>query len=141
MLEIFRKIRKEIFSSIFNKTCFCISVLCFVFVMTGGCKADAMKPKNSESLPKPKVTNMIIETPSEMDAKTAAYESVQENKKLYYIYDNNSLAVSYEFDTINLYEDREAECITKVVNPTETVEIEYTNYGSVISPFLSLIHI
>ena len=135
MLEIFRKIRKEIFSSIFNKTCFCISVLCFVFVMTGGCKADAMKPKNSESLPKPKVTNMIIETPSEMDAKTAAYESVQENKKLYYIYDNNSLAVSYEFDTINLYEDREAECITKVVNPTETVEIEYTNYGSVISPF------
>ena len=34
-----------------------------------------------------------------------------------------------------MYEDREAECITKVVNPTETVEIEYTNYGSVISPF------
>lgn len=75
------------------------------------------------------------EIQSEFGTETIESESTQENKKIYYIYDNNSLAVSYEFDTINLYEDREAECITKVVNPTETVEIEYTNYGSVISPF------
>lgn len=72
---------------------------------------------------------------SEFGTEAIESESTQENKKIYYIYDNNSPAVSYEFDTINLYEDREAECITKVVNPTETVEIEYTNYGSVISPF------
>ena len=75
------------------------------------------------------------EIQSEFGTEAIESESTQENKKIYYIYDNNSLAVSYEFDTINLYEDREAECITKVVNPTETVEIEYTNYGSVISPF------
>lgn len=75
------------------------------------------------------------EIQSEFGTEAIESESAQENKKIYYIYDNNSLAVSYEFDTINLYEDREAECITKVVNPTETVEIEYTNYGSVISPF------
>lgn len=75
------------------------------------------------------------EIQSEFGTEAIESESTQENKKIYYIYDNNSPAVSYEFDTINLYEDREAECITKVVNPTETVEIEYTNYGSVISPF------
>ena len=75
------------------------------------------------------------EIQSEFGTEAIESESTQENKKIYYIYDNNSLAVSYEFDTINLYEDREVECITKVVNPTETVEIEYTNYGSVISPF------
>ena len=75
------------------------------------------------------------EIQSEFGTEAIESESAQENKKIYYIYDNNSPAVSYEFDTINLYEDREAECITKVVNPTETVEIEYTNYGSVISPF------
>ena len=75
------------------------------------------------------------EIQSEFGTEAIESESTQENKKIYYIYDNNSLAVSYEFDTINLYEDREAECITKVVNPTETVEIEYTNYGSVISQF------
>lgn len=75
------------------------------------------------------------EIQSEFGTEAIESESTQENKKIYYIYDNNSLAVSYEFDTINLYEDREAECITKVVNQTETVEIEYTNYGSVISPF------
>lgn len=75
------------------------------------------------------------EIQSEFGTEAIEGESTQENKKIYYIYDNNSPAVSYEFDTINLYEDREAECITKVVNPTETVEIEYTNYGSVISPF------
>lgn len=75
------------------------------------------------------------EIQSEFGTEAIESESTQENKKIYYIYDNNSPAVSYEFDTINLYEDREAECITKVVNPTEIVEIEYTNYGSVISPF------
>ena len=75
------------------------------------------------------------EIQSEFGTEAIESESTQENKKIYYIYDNNSPAVSYEFDTINLYEDREAECITKVVNPTETVEIEYTNYGSVIRPF------
>ena len=75
------------------------------------------------------------EIQSEFGTEAIESESAQENKKIYYIYDNNSPAVSYEFDTINLYEDREAKCITKVVNPTETVEIEYTNYGSVISPF------
>ena len=75
------------------------------------------------------------EIQSEFGTEAIESESTQENKKIYYIYDNNSPAVSYEFDTINLYEDREAECITKVVNPTETVEIEYSNYGSVISPF------
>lgn len=75
------------------------------------------------------------EIQSEFGTEAIESESTQENKKIYYIYDNNSPAVSYEFDTINLYEDREAECITKVVNQTETVEIEYTNYGSVISPF------
>ena len=75
------------------------------------------------------------EIQSEFGTEAIESESTQENKKIYYIYDNNSPAVSYEFDTINLYEDRETECITKVVNPTETVEIEYTNYGSVISPF------
>lgn len=75
------------------------------------------------------------EIQSEFGTEAIESESTQENKKIYYIYDNNSPAVSYEFDTINLYEDREAECITNVVNPTETVEIEYTNYGSVISPF------
>lgn len=75
------------------------------------------------------------EIQSEFGTEAIESESTQENKKIYYIYDNNSPAVSYEFDTINLYEDREAECITKVVNSTETVEIEYTNYGSVISPF------
>lgn len=75
------------------------------------------------------------EIQSEFGTEAIESESTHENKKIYYIYDNNSPAVSYEFDTINLYEDREAECITKVVNPTETVEIEYTNYGSVISPF------
>lgn len=75
------------------------------------------------------------EIQSEFGTEAIESESTQENKNIYYIYDNNSPAVSYEFDTINLYEDREAECITKVVNPTETVEIEYTNYGSVISPF------
>lgn len=75
------------------------------------------------------------EIQSEFGTEAIESESTQENKKIYYIYDNNSPAVSYEFDTINLYEDREAECITKVVNLTETVEIEYTNYGSVISPF------
>ena len=79
------------------------------------------------------------EIQSEFGTEAIESESTQENKKIYYIYDNNSPAVSYEFDTINLYEDREAECITKVVNPTETVEIEYTNYGSVISPFLKWI--
>ncbi|HAR70169.1 MAG TPA: hypothetical protein DCR91_03120 [Eubacterium sp.] len=92
-----------------------------------------LKNGKSESYIGPAVDYGEIQ--SEFGTEAIESESTQENKKIYYIYDNNSPAVSYEFDTINLYEDREAECITKVVNPTETVEIEYTNYGSVISPF------
>ena len=133
-LETFKKSRKEIFSSIYNKKFVITSAVCFTLAMTG-CKANTMEAGTAEPLQSESVTEMIMEMSSETITETTESGDVQENKKIYYIYDNDSVVVSYEFDTINLYEERSAECITKVINPAETVEIEYSNYGSVICPF------
>ena len=83
-LETFKKSRKEIFSSIYNKKFVITSAVCFTLAMTG-CKANTMEAGTAEPLQSESVTEMIMEMSSETITETTESGDVQENKKIYYI--------------------------------------------------------